>query len=206
MDFQPDDLAAVRAVLTGQTTPAHVATNCTTVQKVLLAHAALIAGRYKQPAWKGQYGELLVELALAAAQPESGWPQSEHGGQITPDWYWDEQWRLIPTSRRLGLHQADRAGNYLEVIPAPQIVRLLREPGCRRAAQALYQKAANIVNARRLADQDYRKRTRELLAAAKANPYIDYYLQTVTTPRELLDIYHALGKLLETYTPEWLNR
>lgn len=211
MDITEADLEAVQAVLTGKVTPVEAATGYSTAQKVLLAHTALAAGNFDQPAWKGQLGEMLSELTIAAAIPEADWPHGRHGYPEAPDWYFYEEFRLVPTSKRLGLHHGDRAGNYLHVKPADQIRRLLEDEQCRQAALTLFEAAIAKVNARRAAELSYNRRVRQLKAAAKKYPSLTYFLNEqslfyTNQPAKWAEIHQTLGELLREYFPELLSK
>jgi hypothetical protein len=213
MTIKPGDIEAIRAVLDGALTPAEAARAHSPTQHVLLAHAALVAGGFSRPAWKGQYGELLDELALVPGLPGGKLPQSGFLNDLRANdpklynWYCDESPRLIPMSRRLGLHRADRSGSELGIIPNCDVRDLLVDGRRRLTAVTLYDKAIAEVNARHAYRRDLRHRNREFRAAAGAHPLLGYYFRNYLLryegdPQQWVDVHAELGRLVRQYFPE----
>jgi hypothetical protein len=207
MTIKPADLAAVRAVLTGQTSPKAAALNYSSRQKVLLAHAVLVAGGFQQSGPRGEYGELLEEITLrpaALAGPRNEWPKTAW------DWYYAQERRLIPASKRLGLHDSEsRGGHPVKLVPQPDIVELLDDSELAARGRLLYQRAQANVTARRNHEADQQRRRRAVSQAIKQHPAFGYMFREFsweTDPETLLKLRNVIDELLAKYTPEYVSQ
>jgi hypothetical protein len=204
-DYTANDLEAVRQVLAGNVSLAEAARTYSPRQSALLAVTILTAAN-AQFTYKGEYGQLLEEIARLPGVPQEGFDRYKP----KPDWYVLKSFtRLVAISKRLGLFSTrDRAGNDLRLVPQPRLQALLGEhPDYREFACSVYEQASHTINQARQQHQEHmrlkRVRLDRIMRAIERDPVLRRANLTHFDAYDLHDVHRRLGELLgEIYPSE----
>src|SRR5687768_3431955 len=163
MSLKATDIKYVRKVLSGEVTLKELASDIPR-RKVVTAVAILYASdcAAELAARRSAFCELLYELTVRPGLEEADKPR-RHETIST----WDIQSKLVPLSRRNGLHSSsDRSGNGVYLPRQPLFEALFREDeSFRVTARELFAAAMATINDRREYAAGVAARTKKLRAA-----------------------------------------
>jgi hypothetical protein len=212
MSLKVTDIEYVREVLSGEVTLKELASD-TSRRKVVTAVAILYASdsaAAELAARRTAFCELLYELTIRPGLEEADKPR-RHEAIST----WDIQDKLVPLSRRNGLHSSCEQGDSGVYLPQqPLLEALFREDErFRVTARDLFAAAMATINDRREYAAGVAARTKKVraaLAGTYVNTSLGYYSQTESWSKinaeHVKEAYEVLGEILRLNFPELLEK